>query len=489
MSKDFRIPCTGRGYVFSRDSFIDLAFKQFGLPITDYSTKSNIVSYENKEIIGIIGKRYVNNIDRYCIDLIDSAYESFIEDYYTTVDFISDTLKFAERFTYKNTKMTLSSRDDNNTNKKYYDLIDFIAPTPFSKRIIRKNNNVHDNRCSNLVFQVDGFPFTENTISYYFEKKIGKFVVYLYKDGWYCNGGYANNETDAKQWAEEISFEDFEGTSLWVEIASTDTIIATKNVEQVEVYKVKSAGISDNEPLDLQWFLDQDTDEQTEIAPAPDLLENNNNIEGDELEMETVILTNSYVNKEDDYAILVVPYDNGIEKEEFIIDLDNVEEAEKHNWFYDKKNNSCHYYEKGKVSTGLHRIIMGQPKGKLVIHKNLNKLDCRKENLIILTQVEHNAFLKDPEKFLAEREQQTKEKPYVSAPVIEVESQRDYKNIIETVNGYLVLFNGLEGKEFVGSYDTKEEAIKALQSKQKEAEKTIEEIIKTLQNKILSNLE
>ena len=48
MSKDFRIPCTGRGYAFSRDSFIDLAFKQFGLPITDYSTKqikdNNIIS-------------------------------------------------------------------------------------------------------------------------------------------------------------------------------------------------------------------------------------------------------------------------------------------------------------------------------------------------------------------------------------------------------------------------------------------------------------
>ena len=440
MSKDFRIPCTGRGYGFNRDSFIDLAFKQFGLPITDYSTKSNIVSYENKEIIGIIGKRIVNSADRYCIDLIDSAYKCFIEDYYTTVDFISDTLKFAERFTYKNTKMTLSRRDDTNTNKKYYDLIDFIAPTPFSKRIIRRNNNVHDNRCSNLVFQVDGFPFTENTISYYFEKKIGKFVVYLYKDGWYCNGGYADNETDAKQWAEEISFEEFEGTSLWVEIASTDTIIATKDVEQVEVYEIKSAGISDNEPLDLQWFLDQDTDEQTEIAPAPELLENNNNIKGDELEMETkketVILTNSHVVREKDYAILVVPHDNGVEKEEFIIDLDNVEEAEKHNWFYDKNNTICCYNEKGKVSTGLHRIVMGQPKGKLVIHKNFNKFDCRKENLMILTQVEHNAFRKDPEKFLAEREQQNN-KSYGSAPVIE-EQKQNCTNILKTVDGKYV---------------------------------------------------
>lgn len=38
----------------------------------------------------------------------------------------------------------------------------------------------------------------------------------------------------------------------------------------------------------------------------------------------------------------------------------------------------------------LHRLIMGSPEGKHIHHKNLNKLDNRKQNLQVLSHREHS---------------------------------------------------------------------------------------------------
>lgn len=159
------------------------------------------------------------------------------------------------------------------------------------------------------------------------------------------------------------------------------------------------------------------------------------------------------------YAVLVIPY-KGTEVK-YIIDREDAERIEKYKWYY-HSNNTC-----SSSTTGLgviHNFIMNVTGNSNVIHKDGNEFNCRKDNL----EISNNS------------------QPYGSAPVVEVESERSYKNIIETINGYVVFFDNLEGKELVGIYDTKEEAIRVLKAK---AEKTIEETIKALQNKIAGNLE
>jgi hypothetical protein len=155
------------------------------------------------------------------------------------------------------------------------------------------------------------------------------------------------------------------------------------------------------------------------------------------------------------YAVLVIPY-KGTEVK-YIIDREDAERIEQHKWYY-HSNNTC-----SSSTTGLgviHNFIMNVTGNSNVIHKDGNEFNCRKNNL----EISNNS------------------QPSVSAPVVEVESERNYKNIVETVNGYVVFFNGLEGKEFVGVYDTKEEAIGILQAKTEEA-------LKALQNKIAGNLD
>lgn len=44
----------------------------------------------------------------------------------------------------------------------------------------------------------------------------------------------------------------------------------------------------------------------------------------------------------------------------------------------------------------LHRLIMNAPKGKVVDHLNHNTLDCRKNNLRIVTQAENCKNIKSP---------------------------------------------------------------------------------------------
>jgi hypothetical protein len=54
------------------------------------------------------------------------------------------------------------------------------------------------------------------------------------------------------------------------------------------------------------------------------------------------------------------------------------------NIYYDKSNGYMKI--KSKKTTYLHRFIVGAKKGEIVDHKNRNKLDCRKENLRIVSK-------------------------------------------------------------------------------------------------------
>jgi hypothetical protein len=75
------------------------------------------------------------------------------------------------------------------------------------------------------------------------------------------------------------------------------------------------------------------------------------------------------------------------DKECLVSDKD-FEELKKYNWYYcDKgngKNNDGYVYGyiNGKLKS-IHRIIMGEPKGMEIDHKNGDKLDNQRENLRI----------------------------------------------------------------------------------------------------------
>lgn len=76
---------------------------------------------------------------------------------------------------------------------------------------------------------------------------------------------------------------------------------------------------------------------------------------------------------------------------EVLIDSDDYDRVMAWKWTYNKSNGSFerrhHVSGSGKnrvrESWNLHRFIMGFPKGKMVDHKNRNRLDNRKSNLRI----------------------------------------------------------------------------------------------------------
>jgi len=61
-------------------------------------------------------------------------------------------------------------------------------------------------------------------------------------------------------------------------------------------------------------------------------------------------------------------------------DMDKVKQFDK--WKVEKSSNKV-YANIGTVNTYLHRLIYGDCKGKKVIAKNGNYLDCRRENLYV----------------------------------------------------------------------------------------------------------
>lgn len=135
----------------------------------------------------------------------------------------------------------------------------------------------------------------------------------------------------------------------------------------------------------------------------------------------------------EDHAEIIIANDKNEWK--VLIDLEDVEKCKEYFW----RINSAGVY--GGHNIYLHRIITDNPpKGKEAIYKdNNNKLDNRKENLMVLTRKEKNEFYKDKEAFLAKREQQNN-KSYVSAPVIEANSLQ-CTGVVKVINGFLVILD------------------------------------------------
>ncbi len=134
-----------------------------------------------------------------------------------------------------------------------------------------------------------------------------------------------------------------------------------------------------------------------------------------------------------DHAEIIVADKTG-EEHHVLIDLEDVEKCKEYFW----RINSAGIY--GGHNVYLHRIIADDPKGKEVIYKNSNnKLDNRKENLMVLTRKEKSEFYTNKDAFLAKREQQNN-KSYSSALVVETNSLQ-CTGVVKVVNGFLVILD------------------------------------------------
>lgn len=128
----------------------------------------------------------------------------------------------------------------------------------------------------------------------------------------------------------------------------------------------------------------------------------------------------------------------------FIFDLEDYEKIKEYRWFLSNGYVSSHNKEEGSIFR-LHRFIMACPEGLVVDHINHNKLDNRKCNLRICSHAENNRNI---------RRRKNNKSGYPGVDL--VKSKRWIARI--GYNNEVI---------YLGTYDTKEEAINA----KKEAEK------------------
>lgn len=94
----------------------------------------------------------------------------------------------------------------------------------------------------------------------------------------------------------------------------------------------------------------------------------------------------------DDYAEIIL-YKQGSDRNyheyrRAMVDIEDVELVSGFRWYCDKDG----YVKTLRNGTRLklHRLIMGEPEGKVIDHFDHNKLNNRRANLIICTQLENN---------------------------------------------------------------------------------------------------
>jgi len=84
---------------------------------------------------------------------------------------------------------------------------------------------------------------------------------------------------------------------------------------------------------------------------------------------------------------------NTIDGKYFFFDKDDFEKIKNYYWFPETRSNGKIYF-RANSNTGkkvyVHRIIMNNPNGKEIDHKDLNYFDCRKESLRSCTRSENS---------------------------------------------------------------------------------------------------
>lgn len=89
-----------------------------------------------------------------------------------------------------------------------------------------------------------------------------------------------------------------------------------------------------------------------------------------------------------DYAEIIIFNKKGEEKSKAIIDLEEIEKIKNTKWCLSSNGYVC--TNENKQTILLHRVIMNAQENEYVDHINRNRLDCRKENLQIVTMDENN---------------------------------------------------------------------------------------------------
>lgn len=134
-----------------------------------------------------------------------------------------------------------------------------------------------------------------------------------------------------------------------------------------------------------------------------------------------------------------------------MIDLDDVDKCKYFHWTYNSVSIQC------KEVGCLHRYLADSPKDMKVIFRNEDRLDCRKANLLCLTNSELYYYNE-------EKKQQNGTPVSVSmppVPPVTPVANNNRKTIMHTDNGYYV-FLEYNGKTYdLGRYNSKEEAERA----------------------------
>lgn len=181
-------------------------------------------------------------------------------------------------------------------------------------------------------------------------------------------------------------------------------------------------------------------------------------------------VSESFVVRQEDYATVMVPYEDRYEGNILVcfeIDLEDAKEIEKYDWGYDKANGVC-YHDSKTGRFALHRFLMNvKDRQTRVYFKDNNHFNCRKDNLIVVLPTERTEYENDRDAFIAKKEQQNN-KSYGSTPVIEIEAkpveERNYSNITKISNGYLITLE-INNEPYTEFFHTKEEAIEAYDNK------------------------
>jgi hypothetical protein len=133
-----------------------------------------------------------------------------------------------------------------------------------------------------------------------------------------------------------------------------------------------------------------------------------------------------------------------------LIDVEDLERVSLHKWWArSRRTIAPTFYAVTKIegkSTYLHRFVMGAPRGIQVDHRNLDPLDCRKENLRLATHSQNCQNRNSSQ----------------AAPA-------GFKGVIPTESGRFASRIELNNKKiWLGTFSTAEQAARAYDAKARE---------------------
>jgi hypothetical protein len=183
------------------------------------------------------------------------------------------------------------------------------------------------------------------------------------------------------------------------------------------------------------------------------------------------------VYKSKGYAELVLINNKNNEEVRVKIDLDDIDKVKDLRWSY---NSAAIQNSKAGC---LHRYIMNAPKDINVLFKNKDKLDCRKSNLLCLTNRETHYYYEE------KKQQQSNNKSVIAdiepKPIVNIKNP---KGVADIGNGFFfvsVYNEKTDTLDQVGTFSNKEEACLAYEKRVREI---CEELAKDAYESLVASL-